>query len=300
MKNIQTTVIGSYPVTIDTMEFIKTYFLQKKTDQKWKRYIKTAVQKMLDAGIDIITDGQTRDPFIQLFARKLKGCRIRNRVEIIDKIEYTKPITIEDQKYVKTLLPKNKKLKGVITGPYTLTRAATDLHYMDEKQLAFDFAYALKQEAENLQKHVDIISIDEPFFSEQVPEYGKELISIITKNLRRPTTLHVCGDIRKNISQILEMPVDILSHEFKGIPELLNEFKQYSFQQKICLGSVRSDNITVENVEEIILHIKKAIDILGNKIIHISPDCGQRFLPPQIAYQKLKNLVEAGGIINEG
>ena len=179
MKKVKTTVIGSYPVKIENMELMNKYFNQ--TEISWNKYIKSAVNDIVETGIEMISDGQTRDPFVNIFTRKLKGCRIRDRTEIIDKVEYDGPITVEDQKYVRSLIPKDKQLIGVITGPYTLTNSSADLFYNDEKELAFDFAYALKQEAQILQKHVDMISIDEPFFSMGLPEYGKELINIIQR-----------------------------------------------------------------------------------------------------------------------
>jgi len=294
---IKTTVIGSYPVQPDNMAFMKNYFDQT-LDTSWEKNIETAVNDMLGAGIDIITDGQTRDPMIQLFTRKLDGCRVRGRAEIINKIRYREPVTVEDQKYARSLLPKDRKLKGVITGPYTLARSCIDLYYSDEKQEAFDFASALKQEAELLQKHVDMLSMDEPFFSDSVPEYGKNLIKTVAQNISLPTALHVCGDTSKAIPDLIEMPVDILCLEFKATPKLFDVLKDYSFPQRICLGSVRSDDSRVESTEEIVEHIKKAISIFGDKIVQISPDCGQRMLSRKTAYQKLRNLVKAGEIIN--
>ena len=293
---IKTCVIGSYPVHVDAMELMHGYFNQ--TVVPWNKYIEPAVSDMVNAGIDIVSDGQTRDPFVQIFTRKLKGCRVRDRTEIIDKVEYDTPITIEDQKYVRSLIPKNKELIGLLTGPYTLTKSSVDLFYNDEKKLAFDFAYALREEAKILQKHVDMISIDEPFFSNNIPEYGKELIKIITKDLSCPTRLHACGDISKVVTEILEIPVDVLSHEFKASPQLFDVFKEYSFSQKLCLGSVRSDDSRIESIEEIYNHVKKGINLFGDRITQVAPDCGQRLLPRNVAFQKLKNLVKVGEKIN--
>lgn len=292
MNKAKTTVIGSYPVNVENMEIMNGYFSQ--TMVSWDKYIKSAVNDMVGSGIELISDGQTRDPFVNIFTRKLKGCRIRDRTEIIDKVEFDGPITVEDQKYVRELMPKDRQLIGLITGPFTLTKSSVDLFYNDEKELAFDFAKALRQEVQLLQKHVDMISIDEPFFSMELPEYGKELIKTITKDLSCPTRLHVCGDVSKIVSDVLDMPVDILSHEFKASPKLFNAFKQHNIAKNICLGSVRSDNSRVEPVDEIVEHINKGIDVFGDKISQIAPDCGQRMLPRDAALQKLKNLVEAG------
>jgi 5-methyltetrahydropteroyltriglutamate--homocysteine methyltransferase len=291
MNNVKTAVIGSYPVDINNTELMNDYFEQKNVS--WNKYIDFAVNDMISSGIDIISDGQTRDSFINIFTRKLRGCRIRDRAEIIDKVEYIGPITIEDQKYVKSKIPKKTQLVGVITGPYTLTKSSIDQFYNNEKNLAFDFAHALKQEVSELQKYVDLISIDEPYFSVDFPEYGKKLISIITKDLTCPTRLHVCGDVSNIAPELLEMPVNILSHEFKALPKLFNSYEKYDISKNICLGAVCSDNIKIETVEEIICHIKKGIQVFGNKIIQLAPDCGLRLLPRNVAFQKLKNLAIA-------
>ena len=292
MKKVKTTVIGSYPVDVNTLNLMNGYFNQKESS--WDKYIRFVVNDQVNAGIEMVSDGQTRDPFLNIYARKLKGCRIRNRIEVIDKVEYDCNITVDDQKFIRNFLPKEKKLIGLIAGPYTLSKSCVDFFYYDEKKLAFDFAKALKQEAFELQKYVDMISVDEPFFSMGVPEYGKELIGVIVNSLNCPTRLHACGDVSGVIADLIDMPVNVLSHEFKGSPRLFDAFKQYNFSKNICLGSVRSDDIKVETVEEIINHIKKGIDVFGNKISQLSPDCGLKLLPRNVAFQKLKNLVKAG------
>ncbi len=71
-QKLKTSVIGSYPVCVDTLELINDYFSGQESS--WKKYIEQAVHEMTTAGIDFVSDGQTRDPFIQLFTRKLRGC----------------------------------------------------------------------------------------------------------------------------------------------------------------------------------------------------------------------------------
>lgn len=295
-QKLKTSVIGSYPIYLDPLDLMQHYF--SGNEPKWERYIEQAVHDMTTAGINFVSDGQTRDPFIQLFTRHLRGCRVRQRTEIVGPIRYDHPITISDQVYVKGLLPPKVGLIGVLTGPYTLMKSSVNSFYGDEKQLCFDFAAAVHNEAELLQKHVDFISIDEPFFSNELPEYAQELIGAITTGLSCPTRLHVCGDVSRIIPQLVDMPVDILSHEFKASPFLFGLFEQYSCSKKMCIGAVRSDDVTVEPVDEIVMHVQKAFDIFGENVIQIAPDCGQRMLPRDIAFQKLQHLVLAGGRMN--
>ena len=293
MSKVKTTVIGSYPVDFDNLELFKKYDAQENVS--WNKYIDAAVKDMVKAGIDIVSDGQTRDPFVNIFLRKLNGCRIRNRPEIIDKVEYREPITVEDQKYVKKIIPKDHCVVGLITGPYTLMKSSIDMFYNDEKQLAFDIAKALNHEAKNLEKHVDLVSVDEPFYSVEMPDYAKELMKTVLKNVNMTTRLHICGDVSEIVPNVLEMPVDILSHEFKAKPKLFKQFKKYDVSKKICLGSVRSDDTRVETVDEIVKHLQNGNDVFDGKIVQVSPDCGLRMLPRDVAFEKLKNLVKACG-----
>ena len=54
-----------------------------------------------------------------------------------------------------------------------------------------------------------------------MPNYGRELIEIVTKDISSPTRLHVCGDVSRIIPKLLELPIDILS---------ANIFIYYSYQ----------------------------------------------------------------------
>jgi 5-methyltetrahydropteroyltriglutamate--homocysteine methyltransferase len=297
-ERVKTTVIGSYPIIPYNLGFMHGYFHQQEVG--WKQYIDYAVKAQMDAGIDIICDGQTRDPFLNIFYRGIKGCRIRNRPEVIDKVEFKAPITLDDYTYVKSLAAKKQQIIGLIAGPYSLAQSCINIFYKDEKELAFDFAHALNNEAVNLQQHVDMISVDEPYFSVTMPDYAKELLDIVLSGITVPRRLHACGNVSTIVPELIELPVDILSHEFKASPVIFDAFSKYSFKQDICLGSVRSDKDHVESIDEIVKHMNHATEIFGDKICQVSPDCGQRMLPPTIAFKKLQNLTAARDIVYGG
>lgn len=284
------TVIGSYPVNTQPARIMRSYWKELSTPS-WEPYISEAVNNMVSSGIQLVSDGQTRDPFVTIFARGLKGCRIRDRPEVIDMIEHDHPITANDLTFVRSILPKEVKLLGLIVGPYTLSQTVSDKFYNDSEALAFDAAKALHKEALAIEPVVDVISVDEPHFSNSFPSYGKELIKTVVDGLNIPRRLHVCGDVSAIIPELLDMPVDILSHEFKATPKLFDGFKEYpDSKKKFCIGSVRSDVETVESVEEITNHVQKALDVFGTHVEQLSPDCGLRLLSSAVAFEKLKNL----------
>jgi len=297
MNTFETTVIGSYPATIDNNLLMDRYFNGESIS--WESTLRQAVQDFLTAGITMIADGQTRDPFITIFARKLEGCRIRDRPEVVDKIGYKESITIEDLRFVKQHLPPGKKLVGLLAGPHTLSQSVVDLYYHDVKELAFAFAEALHEEARQMQDLVDMISVDEPFFCLGLPDYAGEVISKVFSGVSVPVRLHACGDVTPVLPDILELPVDVLSHEFKASPQIMDAFAEYRFSQDICLGCVRSDDARVEPVEEIVEHIQRAQQVFGEHICQLAPDCGQRLLPRDVAFQKLQHMVLAGERIHD-
>lgn len=294
MKNTpELTVIGSYPISINQDQLINSYFKSQQIPS-WYPFIKEVVTEMLAAGVTLVSDGQTRDPFVTIFTRGLRGCQVRNRTTVIEPVEFNQPITLADLQYVRSFLPADTKLLGLLVGPYTLSQSVIDYVYHDEKELAFAFAEALRKEAESIQAVVDMISVDEPCYANAFPEYATDLIHHVLQNISCPTRLHACGDVTKLIPELLNLPVDVLSHEFSASPSLFESFSQFSIgNKKICLGSVRSDQDQIESVEKIKEHLQKGLSVFEDSIVQIAPDCGLRLLPPSIAFAKLSHLHSA-------
>lgn len=296
---VELTVIGSFPVHINRMQLMQSYFKRSQLPS-WHPYIKEAVELMSSAGVTLVSDGQTRDPFMTIFTRGFAGCRVRDRTEVIEPISFTAPVTLSDLEYVRSILPKENKLLGLLVGPFTLSQSVVDQVYHDDKELSFAFAEALRMEAEAIEPVVDLISIDEPFYANAFPEYAADVIDHVLHHISIPTRLHACGDVTHLVPSLLDLPVDVLSHEFMATPALFDAFNDHSLGDKrICLGSVRSDDDTVESIDEICTHIKRGIDVFEDKLVQIAPDCGLRMLPQHNAFMKLRRLHEAVQVITD-
>lgn len=287
------TVIGSYPAEVDRLQMMESYF-QRLQSPSWQPVIRQAVKRMVDAGVGLVSDGQTRDPFMTIFTRGFGGCQVRERTEVVEPVEFIEPVTLSDLEFVRSVLPKDKKLLGLVVGPHTLSQSVVDNVYDDEKELAFAFAEALRQEAELIEPVVDMISVDEPFYANGFPAYATDLIEHVVSNVSCPIRLHACGDVTDIVPSLLDLPVDVLSHEFAASPGLFDAFSEHFDESKqICLGSVRSDQDQVESVDEIVSHIQRGIDVFGTRLSQIAPDCGLRLLPESVAFEKLTHLYDA-------
>ena len=65
----------------------------------------------------------------------------------------------------------------------------------------------------------------------------------------------------------MELPVDILSHEFKAKPKLFDYFKKYDVSKKYAWVCVDQMILRVETIDEIIKTIsQKGINVFDDKI----------------------------------
>ena len=120
-------------------------------------------------------------------------------------------------------------------------------------------------------------------------------MEIISKDLKVPVALHVCGDLEEILNPILKFKIDIIDCEFAGstkniqVLESVGDFKG----KKIGFGCIDTKKEVVEKVDDIKNLIKIGRDIIGEENMLIDPDCGMRMLSRQSAFSKLKNMVEA-------
>jgi 5-methyltetrahydropteroyltriglutamate--homocysteine methyltransferase len=292
-KVLATTVVGSYPV-------VKGSGLRSLFDPLHNA-VETAVADQIAAGIDIISDGQVRGDMIQAFVSKLPGIKGQ---EVISKVQPASgPITVGDTKYA---LGKAPKVKGIITGPTTL---AHGLHistpmYRDKEELALDLAAALISEVKALEAvGVTLLQIDEPIFSTGMADLviGKQAIEIITKSLKIPTCMHVCGNLGNILDEILKFNVNVLDFEFSDNPANLDLLSRRDLAGRmIGYGCVDSSNEKVESISEIKKRIEKGIEVFDPRIVLLDPDCGMRMRSREAAFAKLKHMSEAAKMVRIG
>jgi 5-methyltetrahydropteroyltriglutamate--homocysteine methyltransferase len=285
-KVLATTVVGSYPVVKGSG--LKTFF------DPLKSAVETAVADQINAGIDIISDGQVRGDMIQAFTGKLPGVKGQ---DVVGKIQPASgAITAADTKYARS---KSPFVKGIITGPSTL---AHGLHistpmYRNKEELALDLAAALAVEARHLEAAgVTLIQIDEPIFSTGVADLavGKQAVEIITGAVKVPTCMHVCGNLANVIDDVLKINVNVLDFEFSKNPDNLALFGSKDLAGRmIGYGCVDSSSETVETVPELKKRIEKGVEVFGAKTMLVDPDCGMRMRTRESAFWKLKNMAEA-------
>ena len=304
---MRSTVVGSYPVELNEASGFKDKLLKTfGAYDPFKESIKQAVFSQLDAGVDIISDGQVRGDMVSSFSKFIPGFKIEDgNTYIISKIRSpTGEISVNDLIYAKKLIkeyyngkiPEGKGIKGIITGPSTIIHSSRITSFYKNKDDAIiDLAHSLKKEVDAIERKVKpvYIQVDEPFLSTGMVnmKVAREAIEILHEDLSIPLAMHVCGTLEGAYKDIAKFDVDILDFEFAGNNVNLNLLEKNInlFEgKKIGFGCIDSSKNEVDSKDKTQELISKGVDIIGEDNILLDPDCGLRRAPVDVAFKKLK------------
>lgn len=304
---MRSTVVGSFPVELKEPSGFKDKLLKTVgAYDPFKESIKQAVFSQLDAGVDIISDGQVRGDMVSSFSKFIPGFKIEDgNTYIVSKIRNpTGEISVKDLIYAKKLIkeyyggniPEGKGIKGIITGPSTIIHSSRiTAFYKNKDDAIIDLAHSLKKEVDAIESKVKpvYIQVDEPFLSTGMVnmKVAREAIEILHDGLSIPLAMHVCGTLEGAYKEIANFDVDILDFEFAGNNvnlDILEKNIDLFKDKKIgfgCIDSAKNEVDSKDTTEDL---ISKGIDIVGKDNILLDPDCGLRRAPMDVAFKKLK------------
>ena len=312
-----TTVVGNYPkigpgtkapsLRNAIGQFDQGHITLEQLRQVEDEVTIEAIQEQVDAGIDLVTDGQIRwDDGQTYLAQRIKGFTINGLIRYFDsntyyrhpiaqsKVAWDSPITVNDYEFA--VAHSSKPVKAVITGPYTLARLSQQGCYGDLRTLVLDLAQVLNQEALALQAAgAPVIQFDEPAilkYKEDMPLLQKAS-EIVTRGLRTKTALCTYFKDASGLTPALyHLPFQVIGLDFAWGPrnfDLLDGFPQ---DKELAVGLLDARNTRLEPVEEIVAAVRRVSRHIPLERLHLSPSCGLDFLPRQNARQKLARLVE--------
>lgn len=292
------------------------------------RGTKQAIDDQLEAGIEILTDGEIRrEDYIYYHCRHLGGMDFTSTsfkttrdgafTNITPTI--TGPICAGE-----TFLPSewriaqgfaDRPVKATLPGPLTITDSTSDRHYSNDAKLGADLAAALNVEVRALaEAGCRNIQIDEPIFArrpEHALAFGFENLERCFHGVPREVTrtVHACcgypdrldnphypkapQDSYLRLADAFEAStIDALSiedaHRHNDLT-LLERFKTTT----VILGVVTVSQSRIETIDEVKARLKQALDHINASRLIAAPDCGLAMLGREQAMLKLKNLVVA-------
>ncbi|MFB6297769.1 MAG: methionine synthase [Salinirussus sp.] len=313
---LMTTVVGSYPkpkwvdrarelYEDDGADFTGEHWAEAKDDAA--RLITKEHER---AGLDVVTDGEMRrNEMVEYFAHRIDGYEFNGRVKVwghnyfdkpsvVDEVAYGEEWLVSEYEFTSTVA--DRPVKVPITGPYTLADWSFNEVYDTERDLAMDLADLVNEEVEALvEAGARYIQIDEPALATTPDDYAivgdclDRIVADVPDDVR--IGLHVCyGDYSRVYPEILEFPIDEFDVELcNGDYEQLDVFKDPVFETDLAMGVVDAHVAEVESVEQIKRNVRKGLEIVPPDRLTISPDCGVKLLPREVAYGKMENMVRA-------
>ena|SRR5512134_2869616 len=311
---------GRFPPRVRARELwrVEQPFLQEAQDDATVLAIRAQEQ----AGLDIVTDGEIRrESYSNRFATALEGIDIDNPGSALDrsghpnpvprivgKIRRKHPVEVQDVVFLKK--NTNRRVKMTVPGPFTMSQQAQNDYYKSEEAAAMDYAAAVNAEIRDLfAAGADIVQVDEPYMQarpEKARQYGLKALNHALQGINGTTAVHICFGYAAIIHQ--------RPSGYSFLPELAGcSCQQVSIEtaqskldcsvltslssKKIMVGCIDLSDMKVEAAQKVVERVKKALRYVPKEDVILAPDCGMKYLPRDVAFGKMKAMVEAATIL---
>jgi 5-methyltetrahydropteroyltriglutamate--homocysteine methyltransferase len=333
-----TTLVGSYPQPewlIDRAKLAGRFPPRVRAKELWRipepflaeaqdDATLLAIRAQEAAGLDIVTDGEMRrESYSNRFATALEGIDIDNPGSALDRsghpnpvprivgrIRRRRPVEVADVKFLRA--HTKKPIKMTVPGPFTMSQQAQNDYYKSAEEAAMDYAVAVNEEIRDLfAAGADIVQVDEPYMQarpEQAREYGLKALNRALEGITGTTAVHICFGYA---AVIHSRPS---GYSFLG--ELAGcSCRQVSIEtaqsnldcsvlktlpgKKIILGVIDLNDMTVESPETVAARIRRALAHAKAEDIIVAPDCGMKYLPREVAFGKMRAMVQGAKIVRQ-
>jgi 5-methyltetrahydropteroyltriglutamate--homocysteine methyltransferase len=331
-----TTLVGSYPQPewlIDRKKLAGRFPPRVRAKELWRipePYLAEAqddatvlaIRAQEQAGLDIITDGEIRrESYSNRFATALEGVDIDNPGSALDRsghpnpvprvvgrIRRKHPVEVQDLLFLKK--HTKKPVKMTVPGPFTMSQQAQNDFYKSEEEAAMDYAAAVNDEIKDLFANgADIVQVDEPYMQarpERARQYGLKALNRALEGVSGTTAVHICFGYAAIIHARPE--------GYSFLPEFAAcSCKQVSIEtaqsnldtavlaklpdKKIMVGCIDLSDMAVETPQKVVERLKKALKHVKPENVIVAPDCGMKYLPAEVAFGKLKAMVEGARLL---
>lgn len=335
-RPLRTTVIGSYPFP-GWLEFACQHLDQfggADREELVQDAVAIAVKDQVDAGLDVITDGeQTRLDFNLSFYGFLDGMELesapprrfgppahdqRGKHRVVGELAAPRGLgAVEDFRRLQAIAPKGVDLKASVPGPYTLSgRLLPNDRYPDRLALTEALLPLVRAELEALvAAGCREITLDEPSMScyahkedpaKFVDIFNRTVAPIVGK-CRLST--HLCFGNYKGravgprryapmFPAFLKMDLDEIHLEMASREfselELLKEIAQV---RDVAVGIIDVKSYYIETPEEVARRVRACLKHAPAERLSFAPDCGLSQTARWASKLKLANMVQGVGIV---
>jgi 5-methyltetrahydropteroyltriglutamate--homocysteine methyltransferase len=335
---LATTVIGSYPQPdwlVDRDRLRGSLPPRVRARELWRvpePYLAQAqddatalaIADQERAGVDIVTDGEIRrESYSNRFATALEGVDIDNPAmvpgraggmnavpRVVGPIRRTRPVEVDDLRFLRARTDRTVKI--TLPGPFTMSQQAHNEAYADEAELAMDLAAAVNEEVLDLfAAGADVVQIDEPWLqarAEKAREFAIPAIDRALAGAPGTTVLHTCFGYAAVVhekppgypflAELADCAADALAIE-AAQPRLDPAMLEPIAAKTVIVGVLDLADPDPETPEQVAERIEAALTVVAPERLQVGPDCGMKYLSRDLAFAKLRALVEGARIVRE-
>ena len=333
---LPTTLVGSYPQPewlIDRKKLAGRFPPRVRARELWRipdpflagaqeDATLLAIRAQEEAGLDIITDGEIRrESYSNRFATALEGVDLDNPGTALDRSGHPNPVPrivgkirrrhaveVEDLKFLRA--HTKKPVKMTVPGPFTMSQQAQNDFYKSEEDAAMDYAVAVNEEIRDLfAAGSDVVQIDEPYMQarpEKARAYGLKALNRALEGVTGTTAVHICFGYAAVIHQRPSGYSFLTELSGCSCRQVSIETAQSNLDcsvlkglagKKIILGVIDLNDMTVETPAGVAARIRRALPYVAAGDVVVAPDCGMKYLPREVAFGKMKAMVEGARIV---
>jgi 5-methyltetrahydropteroyltriglutamate--homocysteine methyltransferase len=337
-KPLLTTVVGSYPQPewlIDRTALASASVPRIRASGLWRIPAEhldeaqddatlVAIRDLERAGVDIITDGEIRrESYSNRFATALDGVDIDRPGQLIASsgrttpvprvvgpIRRVRPVQVRDVQFLRA--HTDRLIKATVPGPFTMAQQAQNDYYPDRERLAMDYAACVNEEVKALfAAGADVVQLDEPWLRTNPEEARAYAVAAINKALAGvdgTTALHLCFGYAAMVQGKPSRYAFLTELEGSAVQQISIEAAQPNldlavlreFSSKtVILGVLNLNDMQIESPESIAAKLREALRYVPLERLMVAPDCGMKYLPRGIAYQKLRAMTLGAAIVRE-
>ena len=338
-KLFPTSLVGSYPQPdwlIDRAKLAARFPPRVRARELWRvapEWLEEAqddasiiaIRDQERAGLDIVTDGEMRrESYSNRFATALEGVDIDNPGTALDRsghpnpvpritgaIRRKHPVEVRDLEFLKA--NTDRMVKMTVPGPFTMSQQAQNDFYESEELAALDYAAAVNEEIKDLfAAGADIVQIDEPYMQARPDKarlFGLQAIARALDGVTGTMALHICFGYAAIIHVRPEGYSFLPELDATALDQISIETAQSELDtsvleslpgKTIILGVLDLSDLTVEAPETVAGRIRRALPHVPAERIVVAPDCGLKYLPRDVAFGKMKAMVDGAAIVRRG
>jgi 5-methyltetrahydropteroyltriglutamate--homocysteine methyltransferase len=320
-KPYRATVTGSYPRPVQPPDTLKKPVLSR---QEADETIRWAARDQVEAGLDVISDGEVRrENMYYFFQRRMDGLSFDQMeyrsygtagfgieiAAVVDRLGNPRFELARDWMVAREAAPSHVEVKSTWTGPHMLAKFSNNKRldlYPTDRDLAFAYAEILNEELkEVVRAGCELIQFDEPAWTAFPEEAGwaAEALNRATEGLNVKIALHVCGGNarRKRVyftkyddlaSAFAAAKIDQVSLEYCTLSyNMLSLWDKWKFRGEFAVGVIDQRSDAMETPEIVAERTRPVLDYFEPDRLLLTSECGFQHVPLEITRGKLRALV---------